>query len=592
MRFLLPWIVVLVMVAPMFVAAGSLAARGWHPTSDLAQAELRMQAFWENPPEIGAAGRIGDPARQGAHPGPAAWWAMYPAYALGGSSPGALSVAVALVAALFAAGAVSMAHLFGGVRAALCVAVCLAIVVRVLGPTPFVEPWNPYLGIFPFALFLTAVWGVVAGRSWALVVAAFAGSFAVQQHVGYIPLVAVLGAGSTIVVAARLRHPPVHAAVGALAGTAAMSMAMWALPIHQQLRDPEGNLGLIWNSFSSPTEDVIGLGSALRVVSGIFGAVGTWAVRSDVRPVERSEWWSFALLGVAWMIAAGWAWTRRGADPRWRSAASLHAVIAVAFVVGVAATSRIFGEVFDYLLEWMRIIAGFAVAASLWTMWEVAVDRSRDGERTPSRLVAPLLVVTLVTVSLWSIATFPDVETPGRRLSDQMGELASVTDDLDPDQSYVVRWSDPVALGALGFGTVLELERAGFDVGTDPVFSTAVLPSRVMPADRADRSLWVVSGDLIDLMRDRSDVTQLAYVDVRTPAERAKVEEVRDVVERRLLEVGGEELAATLDLGYWNVILHPDYPEDLADEIAELGDLGLPTAIFEGPPDLITPSTR
>lgn len=586
-RTLLVWALIAVVVAPMFVAAGSLAARGWHPTSDLAQAELRMQAFWSAPPEIGAAGRIGDVNRQGAHPGPAAWWAMYPFYALLGRTPGALSLSVAAVAGLFAALSIVLARAVGGPRAALCVAASLAVAVRALGPTPFVEPWNPYLGIFPFAAFLVSVWGVLAGRPALLAVAALTGSFAVQQHVGYIPLVCALGALATARVAVMLRSQR-RTAAEALGLAAAGSALMWALPIHQQLTSDHGNLGIVVNSFRHPESAAIGLGSAVRVTSGIFGATGTWILRSDVRPVERSAWLSFGVLLIAWGGAAMSDVAARRHTRNNASRLALHGVVAASLVVGIIATSRIFGEVFDYLIEWMRIVAAFAVAATLWTVWDRVVATFSASQRRVDRVASAAVVVVVAVATLASLFTFGDVETPGRRLSAQMGELAEVTDVLDRDLAYVVRWSDPVALGALGFGTVLELERDGFDVGADEVFSTAVLPSRVMEPGAADRSLWVVTGDRIDVMRGLADTRELAYVDVRTPEQVERVDVLRDRVRQRLLDVGGPDLAATLDLGYWNVILNPDYPPDLADEIAELGDLGLPSAIFSAPPDLVS----
>jgi hypothetical protein len=325
------------------------------------------------------------------------------------------------------------------------------------------------------------------------------------------------------------------------------------------------------------------------VVGGIFGAVGTWMIRSDVRPLERSAWWSFLAMLTAWAAAGAVTWRHRGRGERWRRLGILHGVLAVGLVVGIAATSRIFGEVFDYLLEWMRIIAAVVAAATAWTAWEWWRARtSTPGRAESDGPIAAVLVSVLAAVTLWSVVSFPDVETPGRRLSDQMAELATVGSDLDPDLTYVVRWSDPVALGALGFGTILELGRSGLDVGADPPFATAVLPANVIAPGSADRSLWVVTGDRIDTMRRMDDVEELGFVDVRTPAERRRVSELRTEVRRRLQEVGGDELASTLDAGYWNVILAEGYPPDLAPSMAELGDLGLPSAIFSAPPDLVS----
>ena len=80
---------------PAIVAAIAIVRPQWYPTGDMAQAELHVRGFWSHPPLVGAAGRIQNAAGvQGSHPGPLLWLAMWPIYALGGSTSTALVVSV------------------------------------------------------------------------------------------------------------------------------------------------------------------------------------------------------------------------------------------------------------------------------------------------------------------------------------------------------------------------------------------------------------------------------------------------------------------------------------------------------------------
>src|SRR5688500_17178535 len=144
----------------------------------MAQAELHVRGFFAHPPLLGAAGRLGTITEQGSHPGPAAWFALLPAYRLLGQSGWALEASVGLVAAVTAAGAILVARRRGGWPLALLVTIALVVLVRSSGPEAFSEPWNPWLAVMPFAAFVLLVWAVVCDDRPALPWAVAAGSYA------------------------------------------------------------------------------------------------------------------------------------------------------------------------------------------------------------------------------------------------------------------------------------------------------------------------------------------------------------------------------------------------------------------------------
>ena len=60
---------------------------------------------------------------------------------------------------------------------------------RAYGSVTLTEPWNPYLPVMWWFLFLIAVWSVLCDDMVAFPVAVFAGSFCMETHISYLGLV-------------------------------------------------------------------------------------------------------------------------------------------------------------------------------------------------------------------------------------------------------------------------------------------------------------------------------------------------------------------------------------------------------------------
>jgi hypothetical protein len=159
---------------------------------------------------------------------------------------------------------------------------------------------------------------------------------------------------------------------------------------------------------------------------------------------------------------------------------------------------------------------------------------------------------------------------------------------LDPEARHLVQWWDVALVGAAGFGTLLELEREGFDVVALPTYSAAVLPHRTAPEDSVDAVLYVVTGEgPIATARTREGVDELAYADLRTAEERAESARLRAEIEAALVDLGRDDLVALLDDLYGQlqlVLLEPPLPPELDDLVREYIDLGQPVAVFRAPP--------
>ena len=163
---------------PLIVALAVLAQKRWYPILDLAMTELRVRDVGSShPPLIGLVGRIGPLGRQGSHPGPISFWALWPAYQVFGASSWAMQVSSVALHVLAMGTALWIAFRRAGIRLMIAVAAVLALLTHAYGALTLTQPWNPYLPLLFFIVFVLALWSVVAGDAPMLPVAAAAGSF-------------------------------------------------------------------------------------------------------------------------------------------------------------------------------------------------------------------------------------------------------------------------------------------------------------------------------------------------------------------------------------------------------------------------------
>ena len=192
------WLALVAVAVPFVVGAVVAAGLDWHPVSDRAVIVARIaDVFGGDTPLLGAYSRF-----EFNHPGPLGTYVLAPAWWLRPQASTVLA-ASALVNGVAAVAAVALVRRRAGTLAALGVAALVLLLVRSLGPVLVRDPWNPWLPVLPFLLFVVAVWAMATGSRWSLPLAVGAGSFVVQAHLGYAPLVAVLGAWGMVALAAE-----------------------------------------------------------------------------------------------------------------------------------------------------------------------------------------------------------------------------------------------------------------------------------------------------------------------------------------------------------------------------------------------------
>lgn len=587
----------MVVSLPLLIALVDLHSKQWYPVLDLAMTEFRVRdVFGRHTPLIGLPGRItqGPGQEQGSHPGPLSFYLLAPGYRLFGSTSWSLQAATVVVHIAAVATSLWIGLRRGGWHGVLAVAALLAVAIRGYGQILLTQPWNPYLPLLAWIVVLLATWSVLCGDTVMLVPLVVAGTLCAQTHVPYLLPSAALVIGA-LVLAIRRTGNGRRALTGRrrhLVGAFGAGVALWVPPLIDHAVSDRGNVGKLLDHFGDPPEPVIGFADGLRLAirhldvwAGFVGFTGD--LEGSGRFVSLPVTWRGAVTLIVWVLIAAAAWRAAPAALR-----RLHAVVAAAFVLGLAAMSRIFGLPWYYLMLWAWGVTAVMIGAIVWsavTIWKSAGDGSGAAHALPA-----LAAVILAASTLTSSITFADAELPEERLSDAVGALAGPTFDAVVDgvgaasgraAAYQVRWSDAADIGSPGFGLLNELERRGLQVAADETFRVPVTDHRARPRTESDAQIHLATGTYIDTWRQVAFAVEVATYDPRSAAEVARFDETRARVIARLHDEGLDEVAAMIDTNLFGASLQPEISAaDLLD-MAALLELGQPMAVFIAPAD-------
>ena len=439
-------------------------------------------------------------------------------------------------------------------------------------------------------VFLLAVWSVVSDDPPMLVVASVAGSFCMQTHLPYLGLGGGLLAGSVAYALGRAYRDRVKVP-GALRRlltwtliAAAVGLVLWLPPLIEEVIHRPGNLSAVHNELLHAPESPIG---ARRGVELLLVHLNPWRIVAKQPRATTGALLPGVLLLAAWLAAVGVAGSLRH-----RSLLRLHGILAAALVLSFVSMSRILGIVWYYLMLWAWGVTALVVLSVCWAASLVVGRRLRGDAGTRLASAASLGLVGVVVASTVSFAfDAARAQVPSPRLSETLGGLVPGTAHAlaqraagSHDKRYLVTWTDPLSIGAQGFGLLNELERRGFNVGAQRIYTAGVRSHRVLdPADAAAEVHLSVGSD-IETWRARPGVQEVAYADARSPSQRADYDRLRREVIAELQAAGLSSLVPAVDRSLFTAAIDARVSERARNRMVRMSEIGLPRAVFIGPP--------
>ena len=574
-------VIPIVILAAFIVLPGIVAVAGapkdWYPTGDVSHTELMLRAIPKHMPLIGVAARVGnDINNQGSTPGASMAYLLYPVYLLFFRSSYGVLVSVLVLHLAAIAGGLALLRRFGGSALSVIAAAGIAVMVRSLAPRFFLEPWNVWIPVFAFFVFLVLIWGVALGRHRCLPWAVAVGVHCVQTHISYVPIVVAPLLVYGIVAWRAARREGSNRTIWL---SLVVGVVLWIPPVIEQLRPGPGNLRRLWDEFGTSHSDNVGVRAAIKAMMGEFNLAGPFVTGPGKAPYDAPNLLGFVAFVSVVIVGFVVAWRRRD-----REVLTLQGVLATVTFVGFVATSRVFGRFYDYVIRWMWIIAVMWVVVSVWSVWrKVLVDRAalvRGGRW--------MLAVSLSSIVVWGSVDSAGAEPPYRNdsrlvrgLSEQLAPI------LDPNLDYLLRWHDPAALGGTGFGLLLEMEKRGDSLFVDQWAGAAARPYRVRDErvpGAVDDVLWLITGEEnISRFGSRDDAKLLAEFDPRSPEEVVESDRLRTEIESRMRSLGHPEWIDLLDsqYGHMQILLFTEIPDDLFVSVARYSEIRVPGAVFE-----------
>lgn len=562
-------------VVPILVAGIRAAARGWLPTGDDALIGVRSwDVLTTHPPLLG----LGSSASIYTHrwfnqPGPLPFISVALPVRVFGVGTG-LAIGTSLVNALCVIAVAWLARRRGGTTAAVLAILGVALLALTLGSEALYDPWTQSSPLFPFTVFLFAVWGVADGDVVTLPFAVVAGSFAFQSHLSYVlvvPIVAVASLAAFAAVIVRRRRdradewPALRSQVKRWSSASlALLLACWALPLYEQATRNPGNMSALWASVGITPPAVPGIRGALQVVGAVVAIPPAWLPGSLSRPTFDNFGGGhpiglvIAALTILAAIALVLVWQRLQRQDR--TAAVAIGVALVSIVVAVASAARANaaqGLLVNYLwwvwpigmFTWFAITLAVTRAAGAAIQAHSTTSAARDGTTTlPPRAVRRSLLAA-ATVATVVIAALTLPTTDNRRGNPSWG-VAATRDltatslaQLHASGTLLVRFTGGFAPLWVGPGVLAQMTQHGIPFVIDDMATVRQVGDfRRYNGHNADATLTVL-GKPCDTAPPPG-TTQIACAPGMSPPQRAELTLLGDQFASRIRQLGGVPLTA------------------------------------------------
>jgi hypothetical protein len=550
------WIAIaatIVTILPALVVLAKFAFRDVLLTGDFAVIDARVRDVWSGPIPL-----VGPYSNGWNHPGPMYFYAFAPLHALTGGQAWTIvasGVLLEMGATLWSAW---LAWRRGRLALTLIVLATLSLSMLAATDRLLLDPWNPHVAMPFFVVYVLLLWSVMLDDRWQLLGATVVGSFLVQSHVGYAPVVVggALVALAWVVVDARRDARALAPWRMPVAASLAAAFVCWLPPIIEQVTHDPGNFERIARYFREAPEPVLGLRDGIGTFAAQYRWLPTWLGGSErfepltFQPSPASPWWLLvpvALLGVAFVVAR-----RR----RLRAEIRLVGLVAVLGVAGMLALTRLKQGAWSYMSLWRIPLAVVVVAVAAWTLWRAVANppfarRVAGATVLGMAILGGALPITRDVATADHVASFHD-------------DVAAVLDQLDTrgiTDTILVRNVAP-ALRGVAPSIIDELDRHGTPVKVDPRGRLVWGSSRVARPATVDR-VWIVTEDGVRgaLLSAAPGARVLAHTSPLRPAEDRELSRLQRQAALELMDAGRSDLVQWLEYSNFVPLLHDEVPE-------------------------------
>jgi hypothetical protein len=526
-----------------------IITRSWHsylPTGDLGVTDLRVRDVWNGDfPLVGPFSRYG-----WSHPGPMFFLLLALPYRLFGRAAWVTMVGAAVLQGIAIGWLASLAWRRGRLPLLMATLTAVSLVYASVGSKVVMVPWNPYVPLPFFCLFLFQCWLVATGDAGKLPGLAVVASFLVQTHVGYAPLVL----GGLVVVgwfAYRDRVAGMWANTWrrSVMITSGLVVLLWLPPVIDVVVNWPGNVERILKYFvkGSATESTLGLHGALQMMAAEFRLRPAWLGASDSTGLLKTGVTaSVGLLAVPVVLLVGAWWLTRHRPVR--NANRMLALATVVLVFAVVALARVRGWPFPYLFLWRPAVAVFIVFAAVGTI--VVGYRLFDARAV--RISFGCVSVALVAIFSGSMAVAVLADSgPVSPLEDVTRSMVRQAEAAGVPRRGVLLEPDPTSLFALQKGIFDELDRRGERVFVDDSVAYQYGDQHAASPKDVAAVWWVAeSGWATTMLRQLPGAHVVASFS-RLPRQlERESEQLQAKLAKRFVALGHPEYVAELDSPY------------------------------------------
>jgi len=493
------------------------------------------------------------------HPGALIFYVFAPFHWLSGGAAWGLFVGVAVYSCALLVAISWLGYRLRGIwGSSLGVAALIACWVSV-GRIASVDAWTPYLALPLFILFLLAVLGVTERDRPSMWMMWISGAIAVQVHVGYLPIVGLVGLVACIVFWWTGGN---QRSITRPLATSILLFAPYVFDLRQSVR----NVGDLARYFVTANEPTIGFSRALEVMSFEMSPQATWlAGPSEVgligeAPSSSLIW--FITLVVCLCAATVWVWRSSEGSLRRRFLNSAPVVWAL-LVAGTIAVAQVRGYLFPYVVLWRSVIVIFVVA---WIVGVVLAHTTVIRQPWVTVVAIGLFVLNLIGAILPAADTktvTTDAESVHRAITQ-----AVKYDELNPiDGAILLKLGDGGLVG-LYPALVYDFEERGIASGIEPGIEW-VFGDRVLESEGA--AVWLVcdTGIAFSLLAAQPEATVVSQITPFDQESETRVRELQQTLTDQLQSIGQGDFHKSLDSPLVALALQDfDVDQDAAAELA------------------------